>query len=151
MRSGNENVGRSSFTRCQANHAVRPNHSVNRTHCGGPPFGYKSLAQMPAHRNGPVTSNVKPQGHESGRRRNFQGSSQSEISLCSYNFAHRSHSKVTRFSIRYSRMNCTVASSSHARTLHVIATTSICASVCCGLTGRSTGHFAAVRVWASKA
>ncbi len=38
-----------------------PNQSLNRTHCGGPPFGLQSLAQMPARRNVPVSSNVRPQ------------------------------------------------------------------------------------------
>ena len=43
--------------------SARPNLSLNRTHCGGPPFGLKSLAQMPPRHNGPVSSNVRPRGH----------------------------------------------------------------------------------------
>ena len=35
--------------------------------------------------------------------------------------------------------------------LCIVATSSIYASARCGLTGRSTGHFAAVQVWAQKA
>ena len=34
---------------------VLANPSLNRTHCGVPSFGLKILAQMPAHRNGPVS------------------------------------------------------------------------------------------------
>ena len=48
------------FTLRPASKAVRPNRSLNRTLCGGPGLGFKSLAQMPAHRNGPVSSNVRP-------------------------------------------------------------------------------------------
>ena len=37
--SENGNMHRTSFIRRQANQAARPNHSLNRTYCGGPAFG----------------------------------------------------------------------------------------------------------------
>ena len=39
---------------------LRPNSTFNRTHCGVPPFGPNSLAQMPSHHNGPVNFDVRP-------------------------------------------------------------------------------------------
>ena len=39
---------------------MRSNWSFNRTLCGGPSLGSKSLAQIPARHNGPVSSNVRP-------------------------------------------------------------------------------------------
>ena len=46
--------------------SATPNHSLNRPIAAGRHLGYKSLAQMPTHRNGPVSSNVrthKPDGN----------------------------------------------------------------------------------------
>ena len=77
--------------------------------------------------------------------------SQLKLSPFLQNLAHRSHSPGTRFAISYSSISCASASPSHASILRVITTSSICAPARCGLTGRSTGHFAAVQVWASKA
>ena len=57
---GNENLHLSGFNWRQANQAARPNWSLNRTLCGGPGLGFKSLAQIPTHRNRPVSSNVRP-------------------------------------------------------------------------------------------
>ena len=37
--SENGNMHHTSFSRRQANQAARPNHSLNRTYCGGPAFG----------------------------------------------------------------------------------------------------------------
>ena len=79
------------------------------------------------------------------------GSSQLKMSLFPQNSALSSHSAGTRFEIRYSSKNCAAASPSYAQILRVDATSSIYASARCGLTGRSTGHFAAVQVWALKA
>ena len=42
---GNENLHLSGFNWRQANQAARPNWSLNRTLCGGPGLGFKSLAQ----------------------------------------------------------------------------------------------------------
>ena len=99
-------------------------------------LGYKSLAQMPAHRNGPVSSNVKPHPMPQG-----QFSRDSENAL--------SGEKQFRFERAVSLSNSllcgTCACSSRGVSWFLFS------SAGCGLTWRSTGHFAAVQVWALKA
>ena len=95
-------------------------------------LGYKSLAQMPAHRNGPVNSNVRPhQRHAYSLPVNPRRS-------CG------THNNTPCTSDVSSGIFIFYALSIHFKRLESIV--KLCFRR--GLTTRSTGHFAACQVWA---
>ena len=64
---------------------------------------------------------------------------------------HRLSASVTQIKMVHVSLSFGVAPETQMLTVHFPHKFGFNRSVRCGLTGRSTGHFAAVRVWASKA